>query len=86
MKSEQELFQEYLKFNPRRPLFFGKQEHWENFLDGYECGYEDAVEECHENWGKELGMDVENFPVDIDEQFEVVREALQQYYKSKKYS
>ncbi|HBB38190.1 MAG: hypothetical protein UV82_C0007G0056 [Candidatus Magasanikbacteria bacterium GW2011_GWD2_43_18] len=84
MKEEQKIYQDYLKYNPKKPLLFGKQEHWENFLDGYEVGYQAAVEESQASLEKELGFDLKNFPFSVDEQFAVMRKALQDYYKSKK--
>lgn len=84
MKEEQEIYQDYLKYNPKKPWLFGTQEHWENFFDGYEVGYQDAVAESQASLEKELGMDFENFPLDVDKHFAVMRKALQEYYKRKK--
>lgn len=83
-KTEKEIYNEYLKYNYRRPFLFGKESHWRTPYEGYEVGYEDGVEETQESWYRELGMDLEKFPVDIEEQFSVMKEALQKYYESKK--
>ena len=83
-KTEKEIYNEYLKYNHRRPFLFGKESHWRTHYEGYEVGYEDGVEETQESWYKELGMDLEKFPVNVEEQFNVMKKALQEYYESKK--
>lgn len=83
-KTEKEIYNEYLKYDFRRPFLFGKESHWRAHYEGYEVGYEDGVEETQESWYKELGMDLEKFPVNVDEQFNVMKKALREYYESKK--
>lgn len=83
MKKELEIHNEYIEYSVTKPWFFGKGQHWETYYEGYEMGYHDAVEEVHNSWTKELGLDFDNFPVDTDKQFDVMKEALRKYYQSK---
>ena len=82
-KTEKEIYNEYLKYNHRRPLIFGKEEHWRTHYEGYEMGHEDGINETNNSWYKELGMDLEKFPINVDEQFDVMKKALQEYYTKK---
>ncbi len=84
MKDENEIHKDYIKHNFNRPWFFGKEEHWRTYFEGYEMGYREAAEESLNSLTKELGMDLHNFPTKVDEQFTVMKKALQQYYESKK--
>lgn len=82
MKNEKEIYEEYVKYCHSKPLFFGKEEHWKNYCEGYEMGYRAAAEESLNSMNKELGIDLKNFPTNVDEQFKVMKEALQKYYES----
>ena len=83
MKEEKKIYEEYIKYNFNRPWFFGKEEHWKNYYEGYEMGYRDASEDSLNSMIKEFGMDLNNFPTNVDEQFKVMKEALQKYYNNK---
>jgi hypothetical protein len=84
MKSENEIRKDYTKYNHNRPWLFGKEEHWKTYFEGYEMGYQDAAEESLNSLIKEVGMDLHNFPTNVDEQFKVMKSALQNYYADKK--
>ncbi len=45
MKEENEIYKDYIKYNFNRPWFFGKEEHWKTYYEGYEMGYQDALRE-----------------------------------------
>lgn len=83
MKKENEIYEQYIKYNFNRPWFFGKEEHWKTYYEGYEMGYQDAAEESLNSLIKTVGMDLNKFPTDVDEQFDVMKKALQKYYEEK---
>jgi len=83
-KTEKEIYKEYLEFNHKRPLIFGKEQHWRAHYEGYEMGHHDGVTETNNSWYKELGMDTKNFPTNTDEQFAVMKKALREYYEKQK--
>lgn len=83
MKKETEIYAEYIKYNPNKPMLIGKENHWKTYYEGYEMGYQDAIEERDQSWHKELGIDLEKFPLEVNEQFSVMRKALQEYYQIK---
>jgi len=80
-KTEKDIYKEYLKYNHRRPTFLGKENHWRTHYEGYEVGHEDGVAETTDSWHKELGMNLDKFPINVDQQFKVMKKALQEYYK-----
>lgn len=82
MKTEDEIYQEYKRFY-LGPWLFGRNAHWKGYFEGYEMGYQDAIEECQKSLIKDLGIDLENFPTEVDEQFEVIKKALTEYYENK---
>jgi len=84
MKKENDIYNEYIKYNPNKPMFIGKEYHWKTFYEGYEAGHQDAIEERDEAWSKELGLDVENFPLLIDEAYDVIKQALKDFYQNQK--
>lgn len=81
MKEENEVYKEYIKYNPNKPLLFGKEEHWKTYYEGYEMGYRDAAEESLNSLVKTVGMNLKKFPTNVDEQFDVMKKALQKYYE-----
>ena len=83
MKKEDEIYAEYNKYSTSKPLFFGKDDHWKSYYEGYEMGYQDAAKESLESFTKEVDMDPENFPTEVDEQFDVMKKALKKYYQDK---
>lgn len=82
MKKENEIHEQYIKYSVNKPLFFGKEEHWKAYYEGYEVGYRDAAEESLDSLIKKLGIDLQKFPTQVDEQFNVMKKALQKYYES----
>lgn len=83
MKNKQKIHKDYLQYCTSRPTLFGKDQHWNAYFEGYEMGYQDASEESLNSFIKEMGMDLKDFPTDIDKQFEVMRDALLSYYANK---
>jgi len=79
-KTETDIYKEYLEYNHKRPFLFGKEQHWRTHYEGYEVGHQDVVTETNDSWYKELGIDLKNFPINVDEQFSIMKKALQEYY------
>ena len=83
MKEEKDIYEQYLKYSTNKPFLFGKEEHWKVYYEGYEMGYRDVAEESLNSLIKTLGIEVNKFPTNVDEQFDVMKKALQKYYKDK---
>lgn len=82
MKDREKIYADYLKYYKGKIPFFLRETHWKIYYDAYKFGYEEAIEENKKNWYKTLGIDLSKYPLDVDKQFEVMRKALQNYYKN----
>src|SRR5436853_162364 len=83
-QKENEIYKQYIKYSVSKPLLFGKEQHWKAYFEGYEMGYRDAAEDSLKSLITSVGMDLQKFPTNVDEQFEVMKKALQKYYEEKK--
>ncbi len=81
---EEDIYKEYVKYNFNRPWFFGKEEHWKTYYEGYEMGWQKAQDESVSYFREKLGLNLYNFPAELEEQYEIMKKALQKYYEEKK--
>lgn len=80
MKTEEQIYEQFKEFYTG-PLIFGKDEYWTGYLNGYEMGYQDAIEENTNSWYRELGIDVQRYPTGTAELFDTLKHATQEFYK-----
>ncbi len=86
MKTEEQIYQDYLEFYIWSKfwykIFGGYDENWKRYLNGYEMGYQEAIEENNNSWWKELGIDPKKYPTGTDDLFDAMRTAVKEYYRS----